>query len=83
MREFEIIEDNEYQNGKITIWNDGKEKHNSWEARLCIKTCTNDGDLDLYLTVYSDTKDNVLVELNAAFVNLMNKFKQDWNLDVL
>lgn len=83
MREFEIIEDNEYQNGKITIWNDGKEKHNSCEARLLVNTNNIDGEIVLRLNVYSDTKENVLVELNAAFVNLMNKFKQDWNLDVL
>lgn len=80
MREFEIIEDNEYQNGKITIWNDGKEKHNSWEARLLIETEISGGAVSLILEAYEDTRENAINELNNAFTKLMYQFQVDFGL---
>ena len=83
MREFEIVQDNTFQNGKITIYDDGKEKHNSHEVRLLVQSYTTDGTIALELQVYEDSRENALVELNIAFDKLMNKFKEDWELNVL
>ena len=80
MREFEIVESPEFLNGKISIWNDGKEKHNSHEARLLIHTNVFGGSISLELSVNEDSKENSLIELNIAFENLMEKFKEDWGL---
>lgn len=80
MRKFEIVQDNVYHNGKITVYNDGKEKYNSWEARLYINSFISEGNINLELCVFEDTKENALNELNIAFVKLMEKFKEDWNL---
>ena len=80
MREFEIVEDRETQNGKITVYDDGKEKHNSHEARLCISSNIPGGSIELELEVFEDSRENALIELNIAFVKLMEKFKEDWNL---
>lgn len=81
MREFEIVQDSTFQNGKITIYNDRKEKHNSHEARLLVQSYTTDGTIALELQVYEDSRENALVELNIAFDKLMDKFKEDWNLN--
>ncbi len=80
MIKFEIVEDNDYQNGKITVYNDGKEKYNSWEARVYVNSNITEGNVNLELCVFEDTKENALNELNIAFVKLMEKFKEDWNL---
>lgn len=80
MKGFEIVESVEFLNGKISIWDDGKEKHNSHEARLLISTSTNLGSIDLELQVYEDSRENALIELNIAFAKLMEKFKEDWEL---
>lgn len=81
MREIEIVEDNDYQNGKITVYNDGKEKHNSWEARVYVNSNITEGNINLELVVYEDSRENALNELNLVFTKLMEKFKEDWNLD--
>lgn len=81
MREIEIVEDNVYQNGKITVYNDGKEKYNSWEARVYVNSNITEGNINLELVVYEDSRENALNELNLVFTKLMEKFKEDWNLD--
>lgn len=80
MREFEIVQDDCYQNGKITVYNDGKEKHNSWEARLYVNSNITEGNINLELVVYEDSRENALNELNNAFNKLMIQFKEDWDL---
>lgn len=83
MKEFEIIESSEFLNGKISIWNDGQESHCSYRARMLIQTKVFEGSVSLELQVYEDSRENALVELNIAFDKLMNKFKEDWELNVL
>ena len=80
MKEFEVVESSEFLNGKITIWNDGQESHCSHRARLLIHTNVFEGSVSLELSVYEDSRENALIELNIAFENLMEKFKEDWGL---
>ena len=38
MNKLEIVQSRDFINGKISIYNDGKCKHNSWESKLLIET---------------------------------------------
>ena len=40
-----------------------------------------EGNINLELVVYEDSRENALNELNLVFTKLMEKFKEDWNLD--
>lgn len=81
MNRFQIVESNEYKNGKITVYNDGKEKHNSHEARLYVESCVTGGTIHFELEVFSDSRENSLEELKIAFDELIEQFKIDWNLN--
>lgn len=80
VNKLEIVQSRDFINGKISIYNDGKCKHNSWEARLLIKSEIYEGSLRLSLETFEDTRENALDELNDKFIELMNKFQKDWNL---
>lgn len=80
MNKLEIVQSRDFINGKISIYDDGKCKHNSWESKLLIETEIYRGSVSLNLEAYEDTRENALDELNNKFVELMNKFQKDWNL---
>lgn len=80
VNKLEIVQSREFINGKISIYNDGKCKRNSWESRLLIETEISGGAVSLILVAYEDTRENALDKLNDKFIELMNKFQKDWNL---
>lgn len=80
MNKLEIVQSRDFINGKISIYDDGKCKHNSWESKLLIETEIYRGSVSLNLEAYEDTRENALDELNNKFIELMNKFQKDWNL---
>lgn len=77
---FDIIESNDYVNGKIAFYDDKKCKHNSCEARLLIESEIYEGSLRLELEAFEDTQENAINELNDAFTKLMYQFQKDFNL---
>ena len=80
MNKLEMVQSRDFINGKISIYNDGKCKHNSWESRLLIETEISGGAVSLVLEAYEDTRENALDELNVKFIELMNKFQVDFGL---
>jgi hypothetical protein len=81
MNRFQIEESDGYKNGKITVYDDGKEKHNSHEARLYIESCVSRGSIQIELQVFESSREESLKELKIAFNELLEQFKIDWNLD--
>lgn len=71
----------DFKNNCITIYNDHKEKHNSWEARVLFETHSNNSQIRIECTVYEDTRENALKELQKDYNNLVDKFKEDFNID--
>lgn len=80
INKFKIIEGRDYINGKISIYDDKKCKHNSWEARFLIESDIYEGSLRLELETFEDTRENALNELNIAFEKLMRQFQVDFSL---
>ena len=81
MNRFEIVKSNEYENGKITVYDDGKEKRNSHEARLYIESCVPKGSIQIFLRSFESSREESMKELQIAFDELLEQFKIDWNLD--
>jgi hypothetical protein len=75
-----IIDNREFKNGCVTLYNDSKEKHNSWEARVLFETRANNSLLVIKCVVYEDTRENALNELQKEYTLLVNKFKEDFNI---
>ena len=80
VNKLEIVQSRDFINGKISIYDDGKCKHNSWEARLLIKSEIYEGSLRLALESFEDTRENAINELNNAFTKLMYQFQVDFGL---
>lgn len=77
----QIIDDYQgYKNGIITLYNDGKEKHNSWEARVLFETHSNNSQIIIECVVNEDTRKNALNELQKEYNSLVQKFKSDFNI---
>lgn len=77
----QIIDDcNTFKDGCITIYNDGKEKHDSWEARILFESYFNSSQIRIECTVYEDTRENALVQLQKDYNNLVHTFKEDYNI---
>ncbi len=70
----------DFKNNCITIYNDHKEKHNSWEARVLFETHSNNSQIRIECTVYEDTRENALAQLQKDYNNLVQKFKSDFNI---
>lgn len=81
MNRFEIVKSNEFKNGKITVYDDGKEKHNSHEARLYVESYIAGGTVHFELEVFASSREESLKELKITFDELLEQFKRDWNLD--
>ena len=80
VNKLEIVQSRDFINGKISIYDDRKCKHNSWEARLLIKSEIYEGSLRLALESFEDTRENAINELNNAFTKLMYQFQVDFGL---
>lgn len=81
MKNLEIVDNvrnNSKYNGKICIWNDKKEKWNSWEASLNIRVEYDASYLDLNLFACGENKDEALTELNKHYEFIFNKFKDEF-----
>lgn len=59
---------------EVTVTNDGKEKHHSFEAEI---------DLSIYLNGYGSTKEEAIDDLKHKIDNIIYNLKEiDWETDV-
>ena len=80
----QIIDDYQgYKNGIITLYNDGKEKHDSWEARVLFETHSNNSQIIIECVVNEDTREKALNELQKEYNNLVQKFKSSKKILIL
>ena len=64
----------DYIHNTITIYNDGKEKYNSYEARFHLEY---DYDLCMRIVGYGQDEEEALKELHNNYDILMMKLKKD------
>lgn len=70
----------DFKNGCITLYNDGKEKNNSFEARVIFETYLNYSQIVIECIVYEDSRENSLKELQKEYNSLVEQFKEDFNI---
>lgn len=75
---FEIIYTKECIPDKICIYNDKKEKHNSFEALLNCSVEEGSSEISINLLVYGRDEIEVLQELDIEYDRLLQKFEQKY-----
>lgn len=75
---FEIIYTKECIPDKICIYNDKKEKHNSFEALLNCSVEEGSSEISINLLVYGKDEIEVLQELDIEYDRLLQKFEQKY-----
>ena len=75
---FEIIYTKECIPDKICIYNDKKEKHNSFEALLNCSVEEGSSEISINLLVYGKDEIEVLQELDIQYDRLLQKFEQKY-----
>jgi hypothetical protein len=75
---FEIIYTKECIPDKICIYNDKKEKHNSFEALLNCSVEEGSSEISINLLVYGKDEIEVLQELDIEYNRLLQKFEQKY-----
>lgn len=65
----------------ICIHNDKKEKHNSFEGNILLEVDFKYSSIEIRLVAYGENEEELLKELKADYVALINKFEEKYTKD--
>ena len=65
----------------ICIYDDKKEKHNSFEGNILLEVDFKYSSIEIRLVAFAENEEELLKELKADYVALINKFEEKYTKD--
>lgn len=78
MFNFKKIYSNELIKDCICIYNDKKEKHNSYEGNLVLEVFAMFSSVEIRITAYAENEEELLKEMKKSYEFLCDRFEQKY-----